>query len=457
MKLKRFALKGLMILAVAVALCMFFARTVQTITTPKVQLVTASNGRFEEKMTFQAQVYFPSTQEVTIKEAQKLNVKVKRVYVKPGHYVKKGETIFTAEATSYEEDMKKLREDYDAKSKELIQLDIDNRKLSRESRQNELYDAMLEARDALTQAAYDARFTALEAGVTLSGDVSAWPQQLALMGEVPEDVRKAVDKAAAAQSAYQAASDTFYQILENKKLKVGDATFKYINDRNALLKAMDELTEDMVNLSVTMSALAEVRAEQDGYIVSVEISEGDVYDGVKAAYTMSAEGSQPVLRVAVNNTERTIADDTKAEIASETYGTVKSKVEKTVVAADGSKYLHILMPEEWLGEDSSAVRRLVSDGGVQVSITYRAKQSTTLLPPSAVRSEGENADYVYLIENSWGGFMSSSSMKVVKTSVTVLERSDKAVSIAEDLSYRQVADREDRALSDGQTVMEYVQ
>ena len=36
MKLKKFALKGLIILAVAVALCMFFARTVQTITTPKV-------------------------------------------------------------------------------------------------------------------------------------------------------------------------------------------------------------------------------------------------------------------------------------------------------------------------------------------------------------------------------------------------------------------------------------
>ena len=100
---------------------------------------------------------------------------------------------------------------------------------------------------------------------------------------------------------------------------------------------------------------------------------------------------------------------------------------------------------------------MVSDGGVQVNITYRARQSTTLLPPSAVRSEGANADYVYLIENSWGGFMSSSSMKVVKTSVTVLERGDKAVSIAEDLSYRQVADREDRALTDGQTVMEYVQ
>lgn len=41
MKLKRFALKGLIVLAVVVALCMFFARTVQTITTPK---VPAGNG-----------------------------------------------------------------------------------------------------------------------------------------------------------------------------------------------------------------------------------------------------------------------------------------------------------------------------------------------------------------------------------------------------------------------------
>lgn len=44
-----------------------------------------------------------------------------------------------------------------------------------------------------------------------------------------------------------------------------------------------------------------------------------------------------------------------------------------------------------------------------------------------------------------------------KTSVTVIERSDSTVSIQEDLSYRSIADREDRALEDGATVMEYVQ
>ncbi len=48
-------------------------------------------------------------------------------------------------------------------------------------------------------------------------------------------------------------------------------------------------------------------------------------------------------------------------------------------------------------------------------------------------------------------------MKVVKTSVTVLERSDTSVSISEDLNYQQVAGGEDRPLTDGATVMEYVQ
>jgi hypothetical protein len=41
MKLKKLAVRGLIVLAVAVALCMFFANTVVTITTPKVRLVQA--------------------------------------------------------------------------------------------------------------------------------------------------------------------------------------------------------------------------------------------------------------------------------------------------------------------------------------------------------------------------------------------------------------------------------
>ena len=63
---------------------------------------------------------------------------------------------------------------------------------------------------------------------------------------------------------------------------------------------------------------------------------------------------------------------------------------------------------------------------------------------------------MYLIQRNYGGLLTSSSMKVVKTSVRVLERGEKLVSIEDDLSYQQVADKEDRELTDNQTVMEYV-
>ena len=43
-----------------------------------------------------------------------------------------------------------------------------------------------------------------------------------------------------------------------------------------------------------------------------------------------------------------------------------------------------------------------------------------------------------------------------KTTVTVLEKTDQVVSVSEDLSYVEIADREDRALKDGQAVMDYV-
>ena len=49
MSMKKFALKGLVILAAAVALCIFFSGTVRTLTTPKVRFAQAKMGRMEQE------------------------------------------------------------------------------------------------------------------------------------------------------------------------------------------------------------------------------------------------------------------------------------------------------------------------------------------------------------------------------------------------------------------------
>ena len=456
MKLKRFALRGLIILFVTVALCMFFARTVQTITTPKVQLVTASSGRFEAKMRFNAQVSFPEKEEITVEEAEGTPITVGRVYVRPGHFVKAGDVIFTAKVPTFDDEMDKLREEYAAKNKELIDLDAQNRTMSKESRQNQLYDEMIAAQENATDLIYEARFLALDNDIRLTGDVAGWQQQLALYDNVPDEVTRAVTKAQAAQSAYDAARAAYFEILDNRQLRVRDDVFNYIQKRNQLIADMEELTGKMVELASTVKGLEKIVAPHDGYIVSIDVSEGAVYDGSQKAYVISAQDSVPVLLADLDrDNERVIADGTRADVESDTYGSRRTEVVETVINSDGSKQLKIAMPEDFLSEGSAAIRRFVSDGGVSVEITYRAKQSTTLLSPSAVRNDG--SDYVLLVERNYGGFMSQSSLTVRKTTVTVLDRSDTVVSIAEDLSWQQIADREDRPISEGQTVMEYVQ
>ena len=46
--MKKFAIKGLVALAAVVALSMFFSGTIKTISTAKVKLVTAKQGKLEE-------------------------------------------------------------------------------------------------------------------------------------------------------------------------------------------------------------------------------------------------------------------------------------------------------------------------------------------------------------------------------------------------------------------------
>ena len=65
MKLKKIAVRGLIALAFTVALCMFFANTIVTMTTPKVRIIKGDRGRLEQKITLDAVVYFPETTDYT--------------------------------------------------------------------------------------------------------------------------------------------------------------------------------------------------------------------------------------------------------------------------------------------------------------------------------------------------------------------------------------------------------
>ena len=453
MKLKRFALRGLVILAVSVALCMFFARTVQTITTPKVRLLSPERGRLERKISLTAEVFYDGTEEFKIEDAKENPVTVGRILVRAGQKVSEGDVIFTSSVGSFTEDLDKLREDYNGKAAELAELDISNRKNSKASRQNELYDDMMAAMKQAAETKIDARVKAGAAGIKLTNDVATWRKQLGTVRNVPEDVSTAISKAIAASKAYDTASAAFLAVYEDRKMRVSDDVFNYIKERKKLLDELNQLLDDMVAMNDRVSGLTEIRAARDGWLVSVGVQEGDEYNGSGVAYTLSAEGTGPALRAELSESDRSsIAEGTKVTIQLDNDNKVTSVVTKLTSTAN-ARYAIIDIPEDML--QSTTAMRSALDDGVSVTINWRAKQSTTLLPAAAVRADGDTS-YVYLIDQQYGGFLRSSGMKVVKTEVTIEGRNDRQVAISEDFSWQQIAYQEDRALSDGMAVMEYV-
>ena len=447
------ALKALVWLAVVVAVCMYFSRTVQTITTPKVKLAQATTGRIEQKIAVQAKPYFPVETEVTLNKAKDYPITVDKVYVKPGLYVEAGDTLFTATVNDYQSKEDDLLKKYNEKAQELIDLDIKNRKNSKLSMQNDLYALMIEKQDALGDAENKARLAAAAEGIELTFDQSLWEAK-ATKEKASAETLALVRAAATAKEAFDAARADFFASYENKSIKVKDEVFTYIKDRNKLVDEMREMSDQMVELMDAKQALSTVTATSAGYVVALDLKSGDTYDGQKSAYTIAKKEDVPILRADITDLKKEVSEGAKVEVAGD-YDTYKTKVSAVADDTDGRRYAEMELTDEIL-RTAGGMQKLLQDDGMEVNIVFRARKNATIIPASALRSEGDS-EYIFVAERKYGGFLSSGGMTDKKTSVTVIDRGDTAVSIQEDLSYQSIIDRADRTVEDGKPVMEYVE
>ena len=123
----------------------------------------------------------------------------------------------------------------------------------------------------------------------------------------------------------------------------------------------------------------------------------------------------------------------------------------TGVKADGTRYADVTITEDMLSANGGLNGLMQND--VTLRLTTRAQEATCLVSPAAVRGSGDDR-YVFVAlkeSSTFGG----TQMKVQKVSVTVLGESDSAVSVSEDLTRQQIIYMEDRAVSEGDFVMEY--
>ena len=218
MKLKKIAIRGIIGLAVVIALCFFFSETIKSITTPKVQLISPTTGRFEDKIALTGTVFFEKEKEFVIEEARKAEgIVIDKVYVSPGFTIEKDELIFTAHMPTYDTAIKKLEDDYTAKARELLDLEIANRSSSLTSQQNELHQAVIEKQTLSSQAEFDARALALEEKITLPRTISDWKTVVVTAGG-SDALKEAADRAAAAKMVYEETYKAFMDSYNNKKI-----------------------------------------------------------------------------------------------------------------------------------------------------------------------------------------------------------------------------------------------
>ena len=442
--MKKMAIKGLVTLAAVVALCMFFSGTIKTISTAKVKLVTAKQGKLEEEIKLSGNLTFPQTEDVKLALTSDQSVTIKRVRVAKGRRVAAGDVLFEAEVSGYDKEMESLRGEYDAAQKELMELERKNGDVRLKRTEEiwvEAYDALAKSKDDWMTEQTQLEAAAKLAGVTLSG--GRLPS-----GETDEtltDAQKAVDAAQAAQDEAQK------KFNSANRLGISENVINYITQSRQLNEKLSTAQEKITALDVLAQRARQVTAPHDGYIVEINVKAGDSYDGKTAALVISSESGDAVLRADTSKIEKKIDKGTQVTVKRDSDKTLTKKVTDSGVNEEGKRYIDVKLTDKDITNLGGGAA--LFSAAVEMTASYRASSSTTLLPASAVRGSGDSR-YVYIVSEE-SNALGQRVLKVKKQDVKVLSEVGSTVSIQDDLSRQRVAYMEDRAISDGSEVMVY--
>lgn len=442
--MKKMAIKGLVALAAVVALCMFFSGTIKTISTAKVRLVTAKQGKLEEEIKLSGNLTFPQTEEVKLALASDQSVTIKRVRVAKGRKVAAGDVLFEAEVSGYDKEMESLRSDYETAQKELMELERKNGDVRLKRTEEiwvEAYDALAQSKDDLMNAQTQLEVAAKLAGVTLTDDRLPEKEQ----DETLLEAQKAVDKAQTAQDEAQK------KFNSANRLGISENVVSYITQSRTLNEKLTAAQEKITALDVLARQAKQVTAPHDGYIVEINVKAGDSYDGRTAAIVISAEDGDAVLRADTSKIEKKIDKGTQVTVKRDNDKTLSKKVTDSGVDEEGKRYIDVKLTDKDISNLGGGAA--LFSAAVDMTASYRATTSTTLLPASAVRGSGDSR-YVYVV-NEESNALGQRVLKVKKQDVKVLSEVGSTVSIQDDLSRQRVAYMEDRTISDGSEVMVY--
>ena len=441
MKLRKIALRGLIAVVVAAALCMFFSGTIENITTPKVKIVRASKGKLTEKLELSATLAYPQVEEPKLALPAEQTLTITRVNVREGFPVSKGDLLIEAVVTGYEAAIQQAQSDYDDALDELMEVERKSGGIVLRRSEQEYADSYAALRGAARETARkrtDMDVLLRAAGLTYAEE--GYPKG------AEDNVIAAVDAYRAAEEAQASAQATFDRAA---RYGVDDAAWAYITARQTAQEKLSDCADKLVELEELNRTAGEIRAPHDGVIASVPLKAGDTYDGTTALYAITADGTAPALRAELTDVEQTVAEGMEVQLP----GGAVAEITGIGYTETGARCADVAVIDRILKTEGSMYS--LSMNPTKLILYFTAKEKTCLLPSSAVRGSGDSR-FVYVVNERNTAF-GQKKLSISKLPVTVIAEADGTASVEEDLSYYDVAYMEDRALADGSDVMRYAE
>ena len=443
MNLKKFAIRGIIFLAVFVALCMFFSGTVRTITTPKVRLFTPKKGKLEERIRLTCKPAFPNTEPVRFALSDGITLNIVKVNSRAGYTVKAGEVIVEAKVADYDSKYKQYQSDYDAAAAQLLSIESKNRKTRITQRDQAYADAYY----GVQSARHDAVDKEIEMDTLLSREKlertkTGYPEGAS------DALRKAID---AWRSASEVLEKAQAEMDNVSRYNIDETVWAYITERKEQQEKLEEAEKGLRTLVALNDNAKAIVAPHDGYLAEMKVNAGDSYDGSQELFTITPEDALPALRADLSNVTRTVTEGMNVSMENNT--SIYSKVVGIGTDTENKKYADIEMTREIINAVGSVYS--IMENGTNMVLVYNARESTTLLDTNVVR--GSSPEYfVYVAKRNEGAF-AGDTYKIEEKKVKVLAMTAEKVSVQDDLSAYVIAYGEDRTISNGDTVMEYVQ
>ena len=450
MKLKKFALRGMIILAAVIALCVLFSGTIRSLTTAKVHKADVKNGKLENTIQLSSKVAFPEKEEMKITVPDGLSLTVQRIPVATGQKIAKGDVLLYTQLSDGEKTVADLEKKYD-EARNAIE-DWDRKHGDIRLTRNE--EAWVNAYDAARQADREELNLrqSLMAVLNITDSADLTDENVK---KLFKNMSKTVGQPILEDyKTWKAKKEDLAKAKEKLKsldrYAVSDDVWATLKTKREAEDNLRDAEDKLMQIRKIEKQMAEIKAPHDCYVIEIKVKKGDPLNGEVEVVSITAEGKDPVLRATIDS-KSNVQKGTAVTIPSKNYWSrAETKIVTIGVDDEGKQYADAEINRsvtEAMGSVSSMMRK----DEIKLKITTRAKESSCMIEAAAVGGEGDNR-YVYVVsqeDSPLGGVR----LTVRKQEVKVIAESSKWVSVEEDLTYRDIAYLPDRPINDGDTVM----